>query len=74
MKDYTQLNRKLFELLSCYLNFSSDAIKPEMVSRMVNEFGQTEEEAVKMLFASCIGLDIVGNEEDKEILFFRCSP
>lgn len=66
-KDYTKLNRRLFQLLSCYLNFSSDAIKPEMVTQMVKDYAMNENDAVNMLFASLIGLDILDNEEDKII-------
>jgi len=66
-KDYTQLNRKLFELLSCYLNFSSDAIKVDMVREMMDNYSLSESDSVKMLFASLLGLDIIDNEEDKTI-------
>ena len=66
-KNYTQLNRKLFRLLSCYLNFSSDAVKPAMVKELMEGNSLSESESVNLLFASLLGLDIVDNEEDKII-------
>lgn len=65
--DYTSLNQKLFRLLSCYLNFSSDALKPEMVEELIKNHSLKEDEAVKILFASLLGLDILNNNEDKII-------
>lgn len=65
--DYTSLNQKLFRLLSCYLNFSSDALRSEMVNELVKNHSVREDEAVKILFASLLGLDILNSPEDKII-------
>lgn len=71
--DYTSLNQKLFRLLSCYLNFSSDALKPEMVEELSKNHSLKEDEAVKILFASLLGLDILNDDEDK-IIYYEYFP
>lgn len=67
MKDYEQLNYRLFEALSIFLNFNSEGVKKEMVKKMMDEFCLSENESVGMLLASILGLDIVENEEDRII-------
>lgn len=64
-ENFDEINEKLFELLSIYLNFDSNAIKPNMVKKMMIDFGLKEDDAVRLLVASRMGLDIVDNDEDK---------
>lgn len=65
--DFTKLNKKLFSLLSCYLNFNSDGIKKEMVLEMMHNFNMDEHSSVELLVASIIGLDVLDNIEDKQL-------
>ena len=66
MNNYKTKNQKLLNLLSIYLNNFDNIIKKEEVEEIKN-IVLDEKEAVKILFASYLGLDINDNEEDKEI-------
>lgn len=60
-------NERVLEMLSFYLNFNANGIKADMVKSMVDDFSVSEDEAVRMLAASLMGLDIVENLADKEL-------
>ena len=66
MNNYKTKNQKLLNLLSIYLNNFDNIIKEEEVEEIKN-IVLDEKEAVKILFASYLGLDINDNAEDKEM-------
>lgn len=66
MENYNKYNQRLLNILSIYLNDFSNLIKKEEVEE-IKKIGLDEEMAVKILFASYLGLDINDNEEDKEL-------
>ena len=66
MNNYNTKNQKILNLLSIYLNNFDNIIKKEEVDE-INKIVLDEKEAVKILFASYLGLDINDNEEDKEL-------
>ncbi len=66
MNNYKTKNQKILNLLSVYLNNFDNIIKKEEVDE-INKIVLDEKEAVKILFASYLGLDINDEEEDKEL-------
>ena len=66
MENYNKYNQRLLNILSIYLNDFSNLIKKEEVEE-IKKIVLDEEMAVKILFASYLGLDINDNEEDKEL-------
>lgn len=65
MKSVKQLNQRIFELLSIYLNDYSKIIKKSMIDELINQ-GIEEEYAFKLLLSSIFDLDIL-NGSDKEL-------
>ena len=57
-------NQRILRLLSLYLNDYSDMIKEDEVKKITN-LGLSETEAVAILLATYLGLDINDNMEDK---------
>ena len=62
--EYEKYNQRILKLLSLYLNDYSDAIKEEEVEK-ITKLGLSETEAVAILLATYLGLDINDNIEDK---------
>ena len=58
--EYGKYNQRILKLLSLYLNDYSDAIKEEEVEK-ITKLGLSETEAVAILLATYLGLDINDN-------------
>jgi hypothetical protein len=59
-------NYKVFALLSNYLNNAPDFVDKEEIGEIV-QYGVSYEHAFGVILAAAFGLDIVDNEEDKEL-------
>jgi len=59
-------NYKIFAYVSRYLNDAPDLIQKEEIEEIV-QLGVTEEYAFAVILASAFGLDIVDNEDDKQL-------
>ena len=62
---YAGDNRRLFELMSIFLNLAPDYIEPSMVEAITGGNRDFSEYAYASLAASACGLDVYENKEDK---------
>ena len=74
---YSGDNKRLFELLSVFLNLRPDYITPDMIESIAGKNARKEETeyAYAALVASACGLDIYGNREDRRFFaesFRKC--
>ncbi|MGG6312288.1 hypothetical protein [Paenibacillus macerans] len=69
----TEDNRKIFALLSSYLNHAPDLIYPAEIAEVM-QIGVSAEYAFKLLLAAKFGFDIAGSAEDKTLFIAYFDP
>ncbi|MBO7376487.1 MAG: class I SAM-dependent methyltransferase [Clostridia bacterium] len=71
---YSGDNRRLFSILSVYLNLSPDYVTPEMINEMTGGDRRTSAFALAHLSAAACGLDVYGNPSDRRFFNRRFLP
>ena len=67
-------NRRLFEILSVFLNLSADYVTPEMMEEMTAGCAGTNAFALASIAAAACGLDVYGNPSDRRFFNDRFLP